>query len=288
MSFTSYPRTRGDNPPLTFEDAYAWVPEPMRGALTRYATRVAHLGGDLTYHPAMLPSMPRPSDIGVLKGLLGEDAGLVASAAKYLDVGAQFLNPIEIDALNASLPDRTVWLQQHDVELGRRFVALKPYEANSFAAIAPLRYLTTLADDTPVWRFLGSAVGVVEPPDLKLACARPDGPFWGVGPVPATEAEWRSRYAVPPHWNGDGTYLATTVGQLREKFDFADLDARSIVGLTAPQIGLAPSDERGTPYYVGGGLQLFCPNLDIRRVEVGEPLPDFRDLMIVSAWRRSK
>ncbi|WP_338635021.1 hypothetical protein [Spirobacillus cienkowskii] len=39
------------------------------------------------------------------------------------------------------------------------------------------------------------------------------GEWWALEPPPATEALWRSGYAVWDHWNGDGGYIEYTVGK---------------------------------------------------------------------------
>jgi hypothetical protein len=58
----------------------------------------------------------------------------------------------------------------------------------------------TLPKGTVVYRVIGKS------PDGKFT-NRIDGAWWALEPPPKTEAEWRSKYAVCGHWNGDGGYI---------------------------------------------------------------------------------
>jgi hypothetical protein len=75
--------------------------------------------------------------------------------------------------------------------------------------------------------------------------SNPGGGFWTLEPPPATEAEWRSGWAVKNEWNGDGAYVEHTVGE---------------GGLKVWRGPAAAQDAAAPGYVLGGGRdQLYIP-----------------------------
>src|SRR5581483_95846 len=65
--------------------------------------------------------------------------------------------------------------------------------------------------------FSGTPTPEVLPPGTKIyriigSDNNPNGAYWSTKPPPATEAQWRSDYAVTHEMNGDGAYVEHTVG----------------------------------------------------------------------------
>jgi hypothetical protein len=99
--------------------------------------------------------------------------------------------------------------------------------------------------------FQGQPQADVLPPGTKIYRVigkgnNPNGSFWTVNPPPATEAEWRSGYAIKHSFSGDGGYVEDTVGPEGLKV---------FRGPVAPQ-------EAGQPgmYLRGGEEQLWVPS----------------------------
>ncbi len=105
----------------------------------------------------------------------------------------------------------------------------------------------TLPKGTVVYRVIGQS------PDGRLT-SRVDGSWWALDPPPKTEAEWRSKYAICGHWNGDGGYI---------KYEL-ETDVRVWIGEVAPQ----PSQAKG---YVlkGGATQIWVESGTINPIRSG-------------------
>lgn len=224
-----------------------------------------------------------------IEKLFGSSSGLgEIAAATIFDPGAELVDAQEAEDL---------LLRDND----RSFIAgrINEDEAQTFGSDEPiLPVLDDMPDETIFFRFLGAAVraprdrDVVTDEDIRLTASDPTGSFWGVGEPPRTEAEFRSRYAIKPVWNGDGVYIMTTAGDLKSRFpgQWAKVVATGAVGSVGAQPALrdeAGMSPLGRRYILrGGGRQLFVPRGTIDLNE-GSNQP-WDDLFVSSAWNAKR
>jgi len=127
----------------------------------------------------------------------------------------------------------------------------------SFAA--PPR-ATVLPVGTAVYRVIGKTA------DGRIV-QRVDGSWWSLERPPSTEAEWRARYAVCGHWNGDGGYIEFRLTK----------EVKAWVGEVA-------AHRSTTDGYVlpGGGTQVWVPSGTIDPIREGYKLDD---ILRPTPWR---
>lgn len=139
-----------------------------------------------------------------------------------------------------------------------------------------------LPDDCkPTCAFLEPPVPVVLPPGVtvyRIIGAAPDGRlanpvagcWWMLSPPPETEAEWRAKFAVCGHWNGDGGYIAVTLKK----------EVRAWQGVVAPHRSMADG------YFLpGGGVQIWVPRGAIDPIRDGMRL---EDILRPTPWREKE
>ncbi|MCL6441867.1 MAG: hypothetical protein K6T83_00130 [Alicyclobacillus sp.] len=135
---------------------------------------------------------------------------------------------------------------------------VSPHEKPTSAFTSPPRPVT-LPKGTVVYRVIGKSPN-------GCSTSRIDGAWWALDPPPNTEAEWRSKYAVCGHWNGDGGYI---------RYELPN-DTNVWMGQVAPQ----PSQAEG---YVlrGGGTQIWVEPGTINPLRDGVRL---EDILRPSPW----
>ncbi|KAB8037883.1 hypothetical protein GCL60_11965 [Silvanigrella paludirubra] len=106
----------------------------------------------------------------------------------------------------------------------------------------------TLEAGTKVYRLVGALNNEYKTNDY---C----GEWWALEPPPATEAMWRSGYAVWDHWNGDGGYIEYTIGK----------EGLNVwLGITGPQ-----SLQDNEIILRGGKIQIWVPQNTINPLKNG-------------------
>jgi hypothetical protein len=97
------------------------------------------------------------------------------------------------------------------------------------------------------------------------------GEWWALEPPPATEALWRSGYAIWDHWNGDGGYIEYIIG--KEGLNVWQ-------GITAPQ-----SLHDYEIILCGGKIQIWIPQNTINLLKNGLSK---KDITKRSPWNQTK
>ncbi|WJF90389.1 hypothetical protein QS306_01510 [Paraburkholderia bonniea] len=142
-----------------------------------------------------------------------------------------------------------------------------------------IRSAQELSDDTVVWRFIGANYTPQKDGRTAFTCNKIGGDFWGIGPIPHSEAHWRSSCAIPGTWNGDGGYVAFRLGDL--PMPVRSIFRDGLYGQTAPQSSMAPGH-----YFPGGAEQLI---VDARRLDTSPEAKTFFAFIPIqrSAWNQS-
>lgn len=93
------------------------------------------------------------------------------------------------------------------------------------------------------------------------------GSWWTLERPPETEAEWRAKYAVCGHWNGDGGYIEYALRK----------EVRAWQGIVAPHRSVADG-------YIlpGGAIQIWVPPGTIDPIRDGARL---EDILRPTPWR---
>ena len=265
VGLASYPRTGGDAsaaPPLA---AYANVPEPLRSRLI--AQMQAYFEGFAKENPSLSFLLPSYLDPNHFRGFFREDnlgrlfpePGAIAGDVPVY--GQTLANDIDLDDLEAA------WSNPQIRDILK--TTLKAFQGQVVKA-------ESMSDNELIWRFVGANYHLLEGGQTTAAwfCNRIDGEWWGVGPIPLTEMEWRSLYSIPGIWNGDGGYVCHRLGDLPP--DVQATFRSGLVGSVGPQPSMVPEH-----YFPGGGRQLYVPHKQMERHRAVLNRPE---LVKPSAW----
>lgn len=258
--FISYPRTAAEAMSLV-SAAYAHCPEPLRSRLRAriarmYARFLALSGIGCEF---LIANYPDPARFAEYRR--GDEEGRLIP---------------ELGAHPGAMPSPPP----------AQFIEVEPPARTSIAEafMGPVASAATLPTDTMVWRFIGASFEVHDRKTNaameKYSCSRLDGEWWGVGPLPQTEAEWRDKFAIPGHWNGDGAVERINLSELPERTRQL-IAQHGLVGPVAPQPSMVPGY-----YLAGGGEQLWVPagTIDIPTVRGVPPAAALER----SAWNPEK
>lgn len=273
----SYPRTEGTTPGDAPRAAFANLPEPLRSrVIARDRRRRADFDAGNPGKEFLVRAYVSPEKFAEVRDMFINDAD--AALRAFPEPGAQpgdvplYSSTLDPDVNEDSAATRSLF----HLDDPNRKGDVRERLLNTFQH--DIRSAQGLSDDTVVWRFIGANYTPQKDGSTSFTCNKIGGDFWGMGPIPHSEAHWRSSCAILGTWNGDGGYVAFRLGDLPAPVRTIFRDG--LYGPTAPQPSMAPGH-----FFPGGGEQLV---VDARRLDASPEAKTFFAFIQIqrSAWNQ--